>query len=145
MILLDTTVLVYAVGLDHPLAEPARAIVERIRVGDLRAHTTPEVIQEFAHVRARRRSRDDAAELARAYASLLSPLHVTEQHHLEEGLRLWSRAPGLGCFDAVLAAIAISLDAELISADSGFAQVPGLRWRMLGDDPPTGDDPVRGA
>jgi len=145
MILLDTTVLVYAVGLDHPLAEPARTIIERVRVGDLRAHTTPEVIQEFAHVRARRRSRDEAAELARAYAALLSPLHVTEQHHLEEGLRLWSRTPGLGCFDAVLAAVAISLDAELISADTAFAQVPGLRWRMLGDEEAVDDGPVRDA
>lgn len=145
MILLDTTVLVYAVGLDHPLAEPARTIIESIRVGDLRAHTTPEVIQEFAHVRALRRSRDEAAKLARAYAALLSPLHVTEPHHLEAGLRLWSSTPGLGCFDAVLAAVALSLDAELVSADSAFAQVPGLRWRMLGDEAPTDNGPVRRA
>lgn len=134
MILLDTTVLVYAVGQEHPLATPARAVMERIRSGHLRAHTTPEVIQEFAHVRARRRSREDATQLARAFATLLSPLHATEQHHLEAGLDLWSRVPGIGSFDAVLAAVAIALDAELVSADRAFAEVPGLRWRMLSDD-----------
>ncbi len=131
MMLLDTTVLVYAVGGDHPLAGPARGLVERIRAGDVRAHTTPEVIQEFAHVRARRRSRDDAYEVAQAFATLLSPLQLIGPNHLEAGLALWRTTASLGSFDAVLASAAMSLDAELVSADNAFASVPGLRWRPL--------------
>lgn len=133
MILLDTTVLVYAVGGAHPLAEPARSLITRIERGELRAHTTPEVIQEFAHVRARRRSREDSRELARAYADLLAPLQLPSADHLEAGLGLWVTTPSLGSFDAVLAATAISLDAELVSADRGFAEVPELTWRNLAD------------
>ena len=133
MILLDTTVLVYAVGGAHPLAAAGRLVVERARTGDLRANTTPEVIQEFAHVRARRRSRQDALELARAFSTLLAPLQLVGPGHLESGLALWSKAASLGPFDAVLAAVALSLEAELISADRAFADVPGLRWRSLAD------------
>lgn len=74
MIVLDTTVLVYAVGGDHPLAGPCRRLVDAIGEGRLEATTTAEVIQGFVHVRARRRTRHDAAELGRSYAELLSPL-----------------------------------------------------------------------
>lgn len=131
MIILDTTVLVYAVGGDHPLAVPARQIIADVRDGRVRAHTTPEVIQEFAHMRARRRSRADAASLADAFATALAPLHVVTAQHLSAGLALWREFPALGAFDAVLAAVAMSLDAELISADQAFDSVPGLRWRAL--------------
>jgi predicted nucleic acid-binding protein len=66
VIVLDTTVLVYAVGDDHALRDPARAIVEAAEGGAVQATTTVEAIQEFVHVRARRRSRPDAAALGRA-------------------------------------------------------------------------------
>lgn len=131
MILLDTTVLVYAVGDAHPLREPAVALMAALRDGVLRAHTTPEVIQEFAHIRARRRGRDDAMRLATAYAELLSPLNVVSAQHLSAGLELWGATEAVGAFDAVLAAVAISLDATLVSADRGFAGVPGVKWQDL--------------
>ena len=131
MILLDTTVLVYAVGGEHPLAAPARQLIADMREGLLKAHTTPEVIQKFAHVRARRRSREDAEALATAFATACAPLQVITGQHLEAGLRLWRDQGPLSSFDAVLAALAISLDAELISADRAFASIPQLRWRDL--------------
>ena len=131
MILIDTTVLVYAVGVEHPLREPARAVIAAIGDGSLEATTTPQVIQEFAHVRARRRDRSDAVDLAARYASLLAPLAVTTARSLDVGLRLWPTCPGLGAFDAVLAATALELDVELVSADRGFAAVPALRWSDL--------------
>ena len=102
VILLDTTVLVYAVGEAHPLAESAR-----------------------------RRTRQDATTLARAFSTLLSPLQLVGPQHLEAGLSLWAATPALGAFDSVLAALALSLDAELVSADRAFADVPGLRWQPL--------------
>ena len=54
MIVLDTTVLVYATGSDHPLREPGRRLVDAVANGVLTARTTVEVIQEFMPVRARR-------------------------------------------------------------------------------------------
>ena len=131
MTILDTTVLVYAVGDDHVLAAPAREWVERIRSGEAQAHTTVEVIQEFAHVRARRRGREDAARLAGAYAALLAPLAAVNTQHLAFGLDLWRKHPSLGTFDAVLAAVAMSLDTDLVSADQAFADIDGLRWQPL--------------
>lgn len=133
MILLDTTVLVYAVGEDHPLRRPARAIVADISAGKVRAHTTHEVIQEFAYVRARRRDREDATRLALAFVDLLGPLVPINTEHLSVGLEIWQSNPALGSFDAVLAAVALSIGCELVSSDQAFATVPVLVWRNLAE------------
>lgn len=129
MIVLDTTVLVYAVGDRHELREPARSLVEAIARGRIRATTTPEAIQEFAHVRARRHTRKDAATLAESYTDLLSPLLEIGEADLRDGLRLFERHEELGAFDAVLAAAAMSRDVSaLVSADLAYDAVRGLRF-----------------
>jgi predicted nucleic acid-binding protein len=128
VIVLDTTVLIYAVGADHPMREPCRQLIRATADGTILATTTIEVIQEFTHVRARRRDRKDAAELARDYIELLSPLLIVEETDLREGLRLFQEGTGFGSFDAVLAAAAHAAGAEaLVSADAGFSGIAAIR------------------
>ena len=128
MIVVDTTVLVYAVGTDHSLREPCQQLIRAVADGRVLATTTVEVIQEFSHVRARRRDRKDAAGLARDYIELLSPLLIVEETDLREGLRLYEEGTGFGSFDAVLAAAARAAGAEaLVSADAGFSGIAAIR------------------
>ena len=128
MIVVDTTVLVYAVGAEHALRAPCRALVEHVASGTVQATTTLEVIQELAHVRARRRDRADAAARARSYAQLFAPLLLPDEADLLDGLALFEASHDIGPFDAVLAASALRRGATaLVSADRGFATVPGLR------------------
>ena len=133
MIVLDTTVLVYAVGDEHWLRSSAQRLVEAIEQGQMHATTTPEAIQEFVHVRARRRDRRDAARIGSAYAALLSPLLQVSEDHLGAGLKLFERHERLGAFDAVLAAASLAEGAEaLVSADRAFAEIRRLRFLELG-------------
>lgn len=126
MIVLDTTVLAYAVGTPHPLRDPCRRLLEAHAEARIEATTTIEAIQEFAHIRARRQTRADAVWLARRYAAAFSLL-VTTLEDLDRGLELFERHPALGAFDAVLAAVAINHGAEaVVTADHAFAGVPGL-------------------
>jgi uncharacterized protein len=127
VILLDTTVLVYAKGQGHPLRDPCRELIEAVADGRIEATTTVEVIQEFVHVRARRRDRTDAVALGRDYAELLSPLLSPTIDDLNAGLALFERTQALGAFDAVLAVCAArsGLNA-VVSADSGFADLPEI-------------------
>jgi uncharacterized protein len=128
VIFLDTTVLAYAVGDEHPLREPCRRLLAAHAEGTIEATTTVEVLQEFAHVRARRRTREDAVRLTRLYSVALNPI-VTAAADLDAGLTLFEQHAELGAFDAVLAAVALANDADaLVSADSAFASVPGLTW-----------------
>lgn len=127
MIVIDTTVLVYAVGDEHPLRGPCRRLIELIGNEAVRAATTVEVIQEFVHVRARRRPRSDAAQLGLDFATMLSPLLRPDAADLAAGLDLFRHKRRLGAFDAVLAAAALAAGATaLVSADRSFAGIGGL-------------------
>lgn len=129
MIVLDTTVLVYAVGGEHPLREPARALVGAIAEGRVEATTTVEVVQEFVHVRARRQGRRDATARGRELLRLLGPLLAPGEAELAMALALFERHERLGMFDAVLAAAALLAGADaLVSADRAFADVSELTY-----------------
>jgi hypothetical protein len=133
VIVLDTTVLAYAVGTEHPLREPSRRLLTAIGEGTVTATTTVDVIQEFAHGHARRRPRATAAAHARLYATLLAPLLSPVEGDLVAGLQLFERDDHLDAFDAVLAATAIAHEAKaLLSADRAFASVRRLPFVELG-------------
>jgi len=128
VILLDTTVLVYAAGRDHPLREPCRRLLEAHGRRRLRCTTTVEVVQEVTHLHARGRTRANAVTLARRYAAAFDLL-TTAPADLALGLDLYEAYPRLGSFDSVLAAVVMNQDLEaLVSADDDFADVPGLKW-----------------
>ena len=133
MIVLDTSVLVYAVGDEHPLRTPSRRLVETVAAGRIRATTTVEVIQEFAHVRAQRRPRADAAMVARRFADLLSPLLSIVPTDLDKGLELFQKHERLGAFDALLASAALRTGADgLVSGDAAFEEVPdSATWNSV--------------
>ncbi|MBS1847504.1 MAG: type II toxin-antitoxin system VapC family toxin [Actinobacteria bacterium] len=126
MILIDTTILVYATGTEHALRAPSRALIDRVADGRVSATTTVEVIHEFAHVRARRLGRSDAARQARRFAIGLAPLMRPDAQDLSDALDLLEASSSLGSFDSVLAARARRRGWELASADRGFAEVATL-------------------
>lgn len=126
MIVVDTTVLVYAVGGEHPLREPSARLVDAVGDGRVTATTTVEVVQEFVHVRSRTHDRANAVALGRRWAALLSPLLQPSERDLELGLSFFGQGD-VGAFDAILAATALGHGAEaLVSADRAFAKIPGL-------------------
>ncbi len=101
--------------------------MEAVVAKSVEATTTPEVIQEFAHVRARRTGRAVAVAEALDLFGALDPLLTIDAASLTVGLRLYAETPVIGSFDAVLAAAAITLAADgLVSADRGFADIKGL-------------------
>lgn len=128
MIVLDTMILSYAVGGEHPLREASRRLIAAIADRRVPATTTVDVVQEFVHSYSRRRPRAVAAAHGRQYAILLAPLLRPSERELTAGLELFERSPALDAFDAVLAATAIAHGADaLVSADRGFAGIRGLR------------------
>lgn len=103
MLTIDTNVMMYDSGDEHPLREPCARIIALIAEGRLEAMTTPEAIQEFAYIYARRRGRQAAVRIANQYVELL------------------------GAFDAILAAVALDTKyATVVSADRAFATIPGI-------------------
>ncbi|HVL84363.1 MAG TPA: type II toxin-antitoxin system VapC family toxin [Pseudonocardia sp.] len=125
MIVLDTTVLLYAVGTGHPLREPCRRLLGAPAASGLT--TTAGVLQEFVHVREHRRPRSDAVELGRSYLTLLRPLLEVPEPAVERALSLLDDHAELGAFDAVLAAAAAHAGCRaVVTADRAFARIEGL-------------------
>ena len=48
-VFIDTAIVMYAAGADHPLRDPCRRIIDQISDGSLDAVTSTEVIQEILH------------------------------------------------------------------------------------------------
>lgn len=133
MILLDTRVLVYSRGGEHPLRRPAEALLRFVGTAVVQASTTAEVPQAFAHVSARRRDRADAARLTRDFATVLSPLTTVTSDDLHAGLALFQVHVQLGAFDAVLAACAARTGQLLVTADEAIVAALGARAMSLAD------------
>jgi uncharacterized protein len=128
VIVLDTTVLVYATGAEHPLRAPCRRVVQAVGEGRLAATTTAEVIAELVAVRGRRRPRADAVEVGRRFTELLSPLASPDEEVVAAALDLYERHPRLGSLDALLAALVLRKGyAALVSASRAFGSVRGLQ------------------
>jgi len=128
MLLVDTSVLVYASGTDHPLREPAIRLLRDITAQQTQATTTPEVLREYSHVRGKHLDRPSTLAQAERLAGLLAPLTVVGQQDVLGALHLWSKTPAIGAFDAVLASIALARDWSVVSSDRGFGSVAGLTW-----------------
>lgn len=132
MILLDSNVLIYATGSAHPMRDAAVALLGCAHEGHMRV--TPRVLEEFAHVYARRgRPRPGAVELVGEWSAALGPVEHASEEDLAVGFDLWASHDRLDLADAVLSAIALRHGAQLVSADAAFADVVGLRFVHLAD------------
>ena len=138
MIIPDVNILIYAFREDQPdhgryrewltgalAADEPVALPGQVLSGFMRVATNPRV---FAHA-------TPPAEAARYVQALRSaPGAVAPRlgdSHMETFLRLCVEVNAKGNLvaDAYLAAIAIELDALLVTTDRDFARFPGLRWR----------------
>jgi predicted nucleic acid-binding protein len=114
----------YAQGADHPLRQACRDLLQS---GPSLA-TTVEVLQELVHVYGRRLGHETAARRVRP---LLSAIEIisTDRDDLRRAIDLYDAHPGLGGFDALLAAQCLKHNAAaLVSADKAFGAVSGLPW-----------------
>lgn len=131
-LLVDTSVLVYAAGGEHPLRRPALALVAGIADGSIRATTTPEVLQEFLHVHARRHSRREALVTCHDFADLLSPLITVDEATIRRAALEFESRPTIGAFDAVLVALVLEAeDLELVTANGALLALTDVPARDL--------------
>ncbi len=124
----DTSVIMYAAGGEHPLRAPCRAIVDRIGEGELAAATSVAVIQEIIHrYRAIRRA-DGGIELAVSTLDLFAPVLPITHALMRRVPALAERYPELAARDLVHLATCIheGID-EIVTTDRGFDAVREIR------------------
>jgi predicted nucleic acid-binding protein len=127
-VLLDTNVILYAIGGPHPYAEPCRRIVSLAGEGRLELEAPVDLVQEILHHRTRRLGDRRQAAAEALAAGTLCRLHAVEPQDAIAATELFADSPRLSARDAVFAAVAVrhGLD-TILSADSDFDSLPGLR------------------
>lgn len=121
----DTSVLLYAVGGEHPEREASLEFMNAVRAGKVELHVSIEAVQEFLFHRMRRTERADAVAQTRAVVHGCI-VHPFDEATAERTLDLVA-ATTLRGRDAVHAATAIGAGfAQIVTSDKDFDTVPGL-------------------
>ncbi len=127
-VLLDTNVVLYAIGGPHVYAEPCRRIVALAGEGRLRVEAPVDLVQEVLHHRTRRLGDREQAVRDALAAAALCRLHAVEPRDARDAARIFADSPDLSARDAIFAAIGARYGLEtILSADSDFDGLVRLR------------------
>ena len=125
---IDTAVIIYAGGGDHPLREPCGLIIERVGAGELDAVTSTEVVQEIVHRFIAIRRPDIAGSMAKRTMDTFTPVIPMTHALMRRVPDLIDRYPTLSARDLVHVATCIHEGiVEIVSPDRGFDVVKELR------------------
>lgn len=127
-VFIDTAVIMYAAGGDHPLREPCGRIIAGIGDGDIDAVTSSEVIQEILHrfisVRRAEHGRSQAIEALDLFAPVLPITHALMRRVPD----LAAKYPSLDARDIVHVATCIHAGiTDIVSPDRAFDEVAEVR------------------
>ena len=126
-ILLDSAVVIYALGEDHSQKAACLAIMTAAANGEFRAYASVEMIQELVHHRQRRTGDRMLAALDGRDTSAVCTLLNFDREILDLSLDLIERVPTIRGRDAVHAATALAYGIErIVSPDRAFDGIPGL-------------------
>lgn len=127
-VFVDTAVIMYAAGTDHPLRAPSRRILERVATGDLDAVISVEVIQEIVHRYLAIGRPDIAAAMARDAMDLFAPVLPITHAVVRRLPPLVDRYPRLAARDLIHVATCEHEGIEtIVSPDRGFDAVHALQ------------------
>jgi predicted nucleic acid-binding protein len=125
---IDTAVIMYAGGGDHPLRKPCGQIIQRVGTGELDAVTSAEVVQEILHRFMAIRRPDIGGTMARRTMDTFAPVIPITHALMRRVPDLIERYPTLSARDLVHVATCIQEGiVDIVSPDRGFDVVKELR------------------
>ena len=127
-VFIDTAVVMYAGGADHPLRAPCQRLLGDVAESRLEAVTSVEVIQEILH-RFRAIGRPEiGAAMARDALDLFAPVLPVTHAVMRRMPELVEAYPNLAARDLVHVATCLQEGiSDIVSPDRGFDTVPGIR------------------
>ena len=127
MILIDSNVPMYLVGVDHPNREAARrALEESVAAGESLC-TDAEVLQEILHRYTAIRRPEWIDPVFDALLSIVDVVYPIERADIERARRLLRTTQRLSARDAVHIAVMQGRDIDrIMTFDAGFDEIPGI-------------------
>lgn len=124
----------YVAGRDHPLREPSRRFLARVRDGELEACSSTEVLQEILYRYVGLRRLDLAMQVYDLFVQLCSVVFPVTLADTDRAKQILSAGESLGVRDAIHAGVMLNNDVHQIATfDDGFDQIDGVeRIRLSG-------------
>ncbi len=127
-VFIDSNVPMYVAGRDHPLREPARRVLERVRAGELEACTSTEVLQEILYRYTALKRLDLARQVYELFVLLCPVVYSVTLADTDRAKQLVCDGRGIGVRDAIHAAVMLNNDVEQIATfDTGFDLIREVR------------------
>lgn len=127
-VFLDTAVIMYAAGREHPLRGPCQEILERVNDRTLDATTSAEVVAEILHRFVALRQPAIGAAMARDALDLFSPVLPVTDAVMRRLPDLVLRYRDLAARDLIHVATCVEEGiVEIVSPDRGFDDVAEVR------------------
>jgi predicted nucleic acid-binding protein len=126
--LIDTNVVIYAVGKAHPLQDEARRVLDRVAEGTLHANVDAELLQEVLHVYdARKEQRKGFDTVNDLLVIFPNPIQIGREE-IETARDLMRAYSVLSARDAIHAAVVQTHDLEgIVTADNVFERIKGVK------------------
>lgn len=126
--LVDTNILMYAVGTDHPLKKPCLEILKKISCDEIVAVTDTEVFQEIAYRYWSQRKWSIAVQVLNDYRSLFREIYPIEKRQLDSYYSLLTDYDFLSPRDAIHIAVMKSHQlTQILTTDHDFQRLPFLK------------------
>lgn len=126
-VFIDSNVPMYVAGREHPLREPARRFLTRVRAGEIEGCTSTEVLQEILYRYAALRRPDLAGEVYDLFVSLCPIVFPVMLADTDRARQLVGSVPGVGVRDAIHVAVMLNNDVTRIATfDLGFDAMKGI-------------------
>ena len=135
MIVVDSNVLMYAAGAEHPHKGPSVDFLQRVAEGEIDAIVNAETLQEVLHRYRSIRRWEDGRRVYDLTRRLFPSVQPITDEILDEARRLLDRYTHLVARDAVHAAVCRHVHARaLCSYDTDFDSIAEIRRIEPGDD-----------
>jgi predicted nucleic acid-binding protein len=128
MILVDSNVLMYSSGADHPNKLPAVHFLKRVAAGEIEATVDAEVLQEIMHRYLSLRRWKEGRQVYTLARKLFPEALAITSAVMDNAKRLADEDPDISARDAVHAAVVATYQLEgICTFDKDFDNIPGCR------------------
>ena len=133
-VFVGSNVPMYVAGREHPLREPARRFLGRVRAGEIEACTSTEVLQEILYRYVGLGRTDLAIEVYELFARLCPVVFPVTLADTDRARDLLSDIRGVSVRDLLHTAVMLNHDVtHLASFDRGFDAIPSIERLRLED------------
>ncbi len=125
---LDTNIIMYSVGGEHPLRNPCRLWIEKIRDGNLQVVSDTEVLQEILYRYISLGRKEEAIEITQSLIELCEEIFPVLLEDIQFAMQLIQKGKAVGIRDAIhVATMHQNHIPKILSADHHFDDIPGIK------------------